>query len=523
MQIIANQALKVSLPFELVSEAAQKITNAEEYDDGDLVLNWEHPETQYLCHILDAHQPDPKLPQIPSPMLRDYSWPGIYTPYEHQKITSSFLSLRYRAFCFSEMGVGKSASAIWAADYLMNLEQVKRVLIICPLSIMYTAWQADIFKTAMHRSVGIAYGDKAKRKKILESGYDFTIINYDGIDVVFEEIKKTAFDLIIIDEANAYKNSSTKRWKTLAKIIMPSTRIWMMTGTPASHSPLDAYGLAKIISPSRVPKFITAWRDKVMYRLTQFKWEAKPTAKAHVFEALQPAIRYTKKECVDLPELTYEVRDIPLSPQVQSYYRRLKNQLLIEAAGEEISAVNAGAKLSKLLQVSQGAVYSDDRNVVEFDISPRLNVLQEVLDECANKAVVFVNFLHTIDVVKKHLDDHKVSNAVIKGEVTPRERAKIIDAFQQQTEPKVLIIQPQAASHGVTLTAADTIIFWGPIVSVETLMQCVGRIDRVGQKNKMTVITMMGSEAERKVYKMTQGKIQDHQAIVDLYKQILEE
>jgi SNF2 family DNA or RNA helicase len=139
---------------------------------------------------------------------------------------------------------------IWAADYLMTQKQIKRVLVICPLSIMYSAWQADIFKTAMHRTVAVAYGDANKRKKIINGEYEFVIINFDGVGIVSEDISKAGFDLIVIDEANAYKTVTTKRWKTLAKLITPSTKLWMLTGTPASQSPLDAFGLARLINPS---------------------------------------------------------------------------------------------------------------------------------------------------------------------------------------------------------------------------------------------------------------------------------
>jgi hypothetical protein len=369
----------------------------------------------------------------------------------------------------------------------MELGAVKRVLIICPLSIMYSAWQADIFKTAMHRSAAVAYGSSEKRKKIIQEGYEFVVINYDGV-----------------------KTATTKRWKTLAKIITPSTRLWMMTGTPASQSPVDAYGLAKMVSPHRVPKYVTAWRDKVMWQQTRFRWLPKLTSSDDVHEALQPAIRYTKAECLDLPEV------------VSRYYKALKQQLQIEAAGEQISAVNAAAAMSKLLQISGGAVYTDEKDVVEFDVSPRLQTLKEVLDETVRKVVVFVPFIHTIDIVTKFLTGEGFSCAVIKGDVSAKERADIIKQFQTQEKPRVLVIQPQSASHGVTLTAADTIVFWSPIVSVETYMQCVARIDRVGQTHKMTVVHLQGTEVERKVYSMLQNKITSHQRLVDLYKQELE-
>lgn len=525
MKVIEDTAVELFIPSHVASRVLEKVEKAEKLNEfgtkTELVVYWGHREVMEVTRLFDSLHPLP-LPQIPSPMFRDYNWPGMYTPFDHQRETAAYLSLRPRAFCFNEAGTGKTSAAIWSADYLMSLGLIKRVLVICPLSIMFSAWQADIFKTTMHRTAAVAHGDKYKRAKIINSAYDFVIINFDGVGVVREEIAAAKFDLIIVDEANAYKTVSTVRWKTLAKLITPQTWLWMMTGTPASQSPVDAYGLAKMISPERVPKFVTAWRDKVMIQASRFKWMPKSTAKDEVFSALQPAIRFSKAECLDLPDVTYQTRDIPLSGQVQKYYKELKNQLLIEAAGEQVSAVNAAAAMSKLLQISGGAVYTDKKDIVEFDISPRLNALKEVLDETLHKVIVFVPFLHTIEVVTKFLDKEGVTNEVISGSVTAKNRADVISRFQLDENPRVLVIQPQSASHGVTLTAADTIVFWSPVLSVETYMQCIGRIDRVGQQNKMTVVHLQGSEAERKVYQMLQGKIDSHLKLVDLYKQELD-
>ena len=292
----------------------------------------------------------------------------------------------------------------------------------------------------------------------------------------------------------------------------------MLTGTPAAQSPEDAYGLAKLVSPWLVPKYRTAWKDKVMQQVTKFKWVPRVNSEQEVFKALQPAIRYTKNECTDLPDVLYQTRDVPLTTQVAMYYHKLKSQMLIEAAGTVISAVNAASSMSKLLQISGGAVYTDEHDVVEFDVSPRLNVLKEVIDETLHKVLIFVPYLHTIEVIRKYLELHHYTVGIIKGDVSARERANIINTFQTDDNPRVLIIQPQSASHGVTLTAANVVVFWSPVMSVETYLQCIARIDRVGQKNKMTVVHLQGSDVERKVYAMLQGKVESHQNLVDLYK-----
>jgi len=232
----------------------------------------------------------------PSPIEGRYEWTGRYDPYDHQKTIASFFTLNKRAFCFNEQGTGKTASAIWAADYLLEQGKINRVLVICPLSIMESAWRNDLFSFAMHRKVDVAYGSKKKRREIIENGAEFVIINYDGVEIVQDVVKEGGFDLIIVDEATHYKNVQTKRWKTLNKLMDKGTWLWMMTGTPASQSPMDAFGIAKLICPNRIPKLSAAWREKVMYQVSRFKWLPRPKAKDYVFQALQPAIRIRSEE-----------------------------------------------------------------------------------------------------------------------------------------------------------------------------------------------------------------------------------
>jgi len=515
MNIVDNTALRFHCSHDVAKQITTYIDKSEligaEGGHSEVLMYWGINEVQKLVRLL------PDSNKIPSPIERDYEWPGMFTPFDHQRDTARFLTLHRRAFCFNEAGTGKTSAAIWAADYLMIHGLVKRVLVICPLSIMQSAWQADLFKTVMHRTCGIAHG--SKRKKVINGGYEFVIINYDGVNAEREAIVDGGFDLIIVDEANAYKNPSTVRWKNLAKVIRPDTYLWMMTGTPASQSPEDAFGLAKLVNPNNIPKYKTAWKDAVMQQITRFKWIPKPHAKGLVFSALQPAIRYEKAQCLDLPDLMYQTREVPLSAQATSYYKELRKEMQIEAAGETISTVNAAAALTKLLQLSGGAVYTDDHNVIEFDISPRLNVLGEVIDEASHKVIVFIPYKHTIKVVQDYLTKNNITTEIISGDVTASNRAAIFNKFQTTDTPRVLLIQPQAASHGVTLTAADTIVFWSPVMSVETYLQCVARIDRVGQKNKMTVIHLQGSEVEKRMYAMLQGKVDLHTQLVDLYKE----
>jgi len=514
LQIIDNKALllKVRDPNRITTV----IPKSRILNDGRVLVKWGLDEAQVLKNL--------RYKDVPSPIRAHYNWPGLYKPFAHQRTTAEFLTLHRRAFCFNEQGTGKTGSVIWAADYLMNIGVIKRVLVLCPLSIMQSAWQNDLFRFAMHRTTAIAHSySREKRIKAVQSDAEFVICNFDGLGIIRDAVFEENFDLIVIDEANAYKTVSTTRWKTLNSIIRPKTWLWMLTGTPASQSPTDAYGLARLINPQGVPRFYGSFRDMVMYKLTQFKWVPKPNSEKTVHTVLQPAIRFTKDECLDLPDMTYTTRDIPLTAQQEKYYEAIRKDMLVVAAGEEITTVNAAANLNKLLQLSCGAVYSDSGEVVAFDASNRINALKEVIDEASHKVLIFVPYRHAIEIVTEELKKSGYTAEIINGSVSAGNRTDIFARFQNDKNPQVLVIQPQSAAHGVTLTAANVVVWFSPITSVETYLQANARVHRAGKHNPCTVVHLQGSPVEKKMYKMLQGKVDIHTKMIDLYKNIIED
>ena len=474
MQIIDNRGLLLRL--RNPAKITTAIPTSKSVGENGVLVKWGVDEARVLKNL--------NIKDVPSPIMGKYDWPGRYKPFEHQKTTASFLTMNRRAFCFNEQGTGKTASAIWAADFLMKERAIKRVLI---------------------------NGDA-----------EFVIINYDGVEIVKEEVANGGFDLIIVDEATHYKNAQSKRWKVLASVMKPDTWLWLMTGTPAAQSPVDAYGLAKLVNPKEVPRFFGAFRELVMHKVTQFKWAPKPNATEIVYNALQPAIRFTKEQCLDLPEMTYVKREVELTAQQKKFYEILRKQMMTTAGGEQITAANAAVNMNKLLQISCGAVYSDTGETVEFDVKNRYKVLREVIDESSQKVLIFVPFKHVIDILKEKLNKDGITNDVINGDVSANKRTAIFKEFQETDNPRVLIIQPQAAAHGVTLTAANTIVWWGPTSSLETYAQANARVHRSGQKHPCTVVQLQGSPVEKRIYKMLDERINIHTKMIDLYQDILE-
>lgn len=520
MEIIQNKAVLVNtrrphLITEVISRSAvvKQVPLPNGQVGSTVAVPWTLRHTKILHNL--------GFKKVPSPITGKYEWPGLYKPFSHQRDTAAFLTLNPRAFCLNDMGTGKTCSVAWAADYLMNLGIIKRVLIVAPLSILDCAWRADLFKTLMHRRVDIAHGSAAKRRAVIASDAEFVAINYDGLEIVHKEIMEGGFDLIVCDEASALKNQQTKRWKLMNQLLRPETWLWLLTGTPAAQSPDEAYGLARLVNPQGVPRFYGSFRDQVMLKVSQFRYVPRPEAQSIVHKALQPAIRFTKEECLDLPEMTYVDRVVPLTTQQAKYYEKLKAQLLIQAAGEEISAINAAVEMNKLLQVSSGAVYSDTGAVVEFDCTNRLNELKEIIEQASHKTLVFANFTHSIDTIQAFLSKHGITNDTINGSVPLKKRSELVERFQKTNDIQVLVIQPQAASHGITLHAANTVIWWSPIPSLEYYLQANARVHRAGQKNPCTVVHLMGSGVEKQMYKRLQGKKDDQESLLAMYKNVI--
>ena len=511
MQIIDNKALLLRLrdPDKVINA----IPKSKAVGDNQVVVNWGLEEARSLNQLGI---------KSPSPIEAKYTWTGRYKPFDHQVSTASFLTLHQKGFCFNEQGTGKTASAIWASDFLMKQGVINRVLVVCPLSIMDSAWRDDLFTFATHRTVSVAHGSADKRKKIVQEGSDYVVINYDGIGIVLDELKKGGFDLIIVDEATHYKNAQTRRWKLLRQLIHDNTWLWMMTGTPAAQNPTDAYGLAKLVNPYKVPRFFGAFKDMVMYKVSQFTWKIRSNATDIVYRVLQPAIRFTKDECLDLPPMVYTKRQVELTAQQKKYYKELKTKLVLDITGEQITAVNAAVTLNKLLQISAGAIYTDEGEILEFDIKNRYKVLREVIDESSQKVLVFVPFKHAIDILTDKLRSEGITTEVIRGDVPAHKRTHIFKQFQEDDDPQVLVIQPQAAAHGVTLTAANTVVWWGPTSSLETYDQANARVHRSGQTHKCTVVQLQGSDAEKHVYRLLDRKINVHTKFVELYKEVLD-
>jgi SNF2 family DNA or RNA helicase len=461
---------------------------------------------------------------VPSPIRHKYHWPGPYKPFKHQIETSEFLTLHRKGFVLNEMGTSKTASALWAADYLMNAGEVKGALVVGPLSTLVRVWRDEAFRFVMHRTAVVLHGNQDKRLRLLQSGADFYIINYEGLEIIERTLKaRPDINLIIIDEAAAYRNAMTERYKTLTRIIQPYHRLWLMTGTPCPNAPTDAYALAKLVDKSKVPVYFSSWRSRVMQQVTTYKWKPREGSEHAVFEALQPAVRFRKRDCIDLPPVTYESRECELSKEQLREFRRMKNFFVAEVGGKEVSAVNAADKISKLRQILCGSMRDPDTGeYVVLPHEPRLRVLKECIEQASAKVLVIVPYKGITRALMEELENDYAC-AIVNGDVSATKRNEIFRRFKEEKDPHLLLCHPQVMAHGLTLTEADMLIFYAPIYSNEQDQQVMERINRPGQTRPMTIIRIGGHSLEWQIYQQVEGRKVSQETILDLYNRTLKE
>ena len=458
--------------------------------------------------------------ETPSPILYHYDWPGEFTPYEHQIETSNFLCKHRKCLVLNEIGTGKTHSALWAADYLMREGVVKKTLIVSPLSTLERVWHDAIFKGFLNRKAVVLHGTAARRRKLLATDVDFYIINHDGFNILSDDMLDM-FDLVIVDEAAVLRNPSANRYRIFKKWMdkHPSIRLWLMTGTPTPNEPTDAWTLSKLVDSPYTTTTYTAFKNLTMFKLKQYTWLPRVDSAETVFNTLQPSIRFSRDECFDLPPTIFQTRQVDLSAEQRNTYDAMMKKFVASSdSGEVITAVNEAVKMQKLVQIACGVAYSEDGDDILLDASPRIKVLKEVIKEAGEKVIVFVPLTGTLHMIEKELS--KITTVgVVNGQVSSTKRNKIFHDFQESKDPQVLLAHPQCMAHGLTLTAASTVVWYGPITSNEQYVQANGRIERIGKRHSSNVVHIQATKLEAFMYQRLKNKQKMQGVLLDLVEQ----
>ena len=467
-----------------------------------------------------------------------YEWPSAdaIKPFPHQVITTKFLINNERAFCLNDMGTGKTLSVLWAYDYLRRQNRVHSMLVVCPLSTMNRTWANEIrnhFRGILRYRV-IHGADGYERRRALADTSHIYIINHDGLKVagIIEALAdRKDIDLIVIDElAQVARTGGTSRFKALMALVNRQTprRAWGLTGTPIPNGPADVWAQCRLITPNNqiTSSYFNKFKEYLEFRQVELatpRWDRRNWKRiTHILEprlpsdsielayqAMQPSIRFKRDECIKLPPLTLETRQVALSKEQSFAYREMLVRLRAEFEKGEITASNELVKANKLLQIACGVPYVDGGGYIKLPMDERLSTVAEIINEAGSKVIVFVPFYSALQVVRNYLSKF-FSVDEMSGRTTKVIREQILDRFQNHKNPRVLVAQPASMSHGITLTAANTIIWFSPVWSNDVTTQANCRITRPGQKLNQLIINIEGSPIEKQVYKRLRerGRVQ---------------
>jgi SNF2 family DNA or RNA helicase len=456
----------------------------------------------------------------PAPMRYYYDWPGRFTPFEHQRITSEFLTMNPKSFCLNGMGSGKTLSGLWAFDFLRKQGIVRKLLVLAPLSTLERTWGDEIFLNFPDLTFAVLHGTRERRHKLLAEDFDIYIINHDGIkakETLDLLCTREGLDAVIVDEIASFRNARTERFKALKRLVDKKEFVWGFTGTPTPNDPTDAWAQCRLICPHKVPKYFGQWQEMVMRPLTPFKKVARDTALDQVRAVMQPSVRFSREDCIDLPPTTYVTREAPLTDEQKKAFKDMLTKLKTEIGTGQISAVNEAAKLTKLVQIGCGVAYDKNGESVVIPAKPRMELCKEIIEESAAKVIVFVPLTGALETLAAELrKDFTVE--IIHGATPRAERDRILKAFQSATNPRVLVANPATMSHGLTLTAADTIVWFAPINSNEMYEQANARIVRPGQKRNTLIVHIESTDVERKMYQRLQRKGRMQGVLLEMLK-----
>ena len=442
---------------------------------------------------------------VPSPINYYYDYPARFEPMEHQRNTAEFLSINKRALCLNAPGTGKTISSIWAADYLLTTGEAKKILIIAPLSTLKEVWGRELKIHLPHRSFVICTGTRKKRLNLITTpGVQYVIINHDGFTGLSKDLND--FDVVIYDEATALKTPSAQRYKVFFQWIKKHQPwLWLLTGTPISQTPADAWTLARLVESPHVARSYTSFKETVMKKVSQFKWVPRPDALDTCKKVLQPSIRFSLDECKDLPDTNFVNRATELTAQQKKAFKEMQDKAVATFSEGQVSAANSAVMLSKLLQICCGVVYSEDTSI-KIDAKDRYNTLTELLNEIGDKAIVFVPLKGVQKWLQEKLLAEGYDVALVNGDVGKKQRDEIFNNFQYTDTPKILLAHPKVAAHGLTLTAAKDIIWFAPIYSLEQYEQANARIRRLSTEGKTTVWHISATKFEEELYSRLKHK-----------------
>lgn len=449
------------------------------------------------------------LPKVKNLEITDFEFATV--PFTHQKISFNFARNLDASALFLEQGLGKAKLAIDLATWRYRQQQIRRALIVCPATVL-GQWEDEI---AIHghadfKKYILIEGSGARRQKLLEDMVPefagFLLINYEGLLPLREYVLRRQlsaqklFDMIVLDESSKIKHANSMRSKLTWRIGLTVRYRNIMTGTPITQSIEDIFSQYRFLVPSIFGPYATAFRAQylIMGGFENRVIKGYKNVQALMKRIYSVAIRFTKDRCLDIPPKVFEKRRVRMDPETTKKYLEFEKKCVAEFEGHTISTSIVVSKIMKLSQIAGGFIYEqgpDGKRVATIDMAKNNKVaaLNEIFDEVLpKKLIIWCRFTHELDIISKLLNDKKIKFVSISGRV---KRGKDRDAarrtFQTDDSVPVFVGQIAAASHGITLTRAEVVVYYSNSYSYEERIQSEDRVHRAGLDHKVTYIDLI--------------------------------
>lgn len=396
---------------------------------------------------------------------------------------------------FSDTGTGKTAMATEIANHY------KRTLVLCPLSVIETAWIDDCHKFYPELNIINVWGNsRTERLKKLNEDADIYVMNYESYKILLNEIRKKNFDCLIVDESSVMKNMSSQITSMILEMQTVIPHRFVLSGCPTPNHNSEIFPQMKLIDPDVFGNNYYGFLARYFHQdmANPHIWYQTDDDKERYYARLsEKAIFLKKDDCVDLPEKVFEVRRFDMAKNQRKYYDNIVND--IQANINQWSKFEFTAKLMKLREVTSGFIINKDNTITDFD-NNKVKLLGEVIEEIGNQPIiVWCQFQHEIETLAE------IFNGVGLTSKT-KNRDDIIRQFKDN-KIRLLFTHPQLVGKGLTFTNCTYNIYYSLSFSYEEFKQSQDRIHRIGQQNKCTYIILQAKNSiEEKIYDCVQRK-----------------
>lgn len=408
-----------------------------------------------------------------------------FTPWNYQQYAINHILNHQASGLFLDMGMGKTVSSLTAIDNLLFLGEASKILVIAPKRVAEDTWSTEVEKWdhLKHLRISIILGTPKQRMDAINKDADIYVINRENVEwIVSNYFKAWKWDTLIIDELSSFKSSKAKRFRALKKVRPYFKRIIGLTGTPAPNSLIDLWPQMYLLDGGeRLGKTITGYRERYFTpgdrnQFVVFNYKLRDGAEDAIHNKISDiCISMMAKDYLDIPERIDNKIMIDLPEKAKDQYKELEKELIISLDNEDITAANAAVLTGKLLQLCNGAIYTEDKEVVEVH-DEKLNALMDIIEAANGKPVlIFYSFKHDLTRIMEMLKKNKLKGQELGGQEDIKK--------WNNGEIPILLLHPASAGHGLNLQYGGNIVVWfGLTWSLELYQQANARLHRQGQK-----------------------------------------